>query len=273
LNVLADFLSRLVFFPHSASARRVLKYGTRLLRVSRLRSKYGVWLTPAFDDATFRFALYGTYGRFITEIIENLPRDTGFLDIGANQGIFSLVAGRHLNGTIFSFEPHPTLFCLLVRNLKLNGLANVVPVCAAVGPDAEDFISLRFDRQHTGSTEVKPYVGRGSQTSTALMIGTETFSSIARHMGNQCLVKIDTEGYELFVLRALFDSKLTANISGIIVELSNSMHSSDELVSIYHYLRERGFSEVSRSRDSEHYDAFFVPANTEAWAERKLSST
>jgi len=56
------------------------------------------------------------------------------LDIGANVGYFSLIAARQagVSGRVYSFEPGPDNFELLVRNIELNKFANIVPVPKAV---------------------------------------------------------------------------------------------------------------------------------------------
>ena len=51
-----------------------------------IKSIYGIYLTPAFTDVTFKYYLKGTYGLFLSNLIANIDRDTIFVDIGANQG-------------------------------------------------------------------------------------------------------------------------------------------------------------------------------------------
>lgn len=56
------------------------------------------------------------------------------IDIGANIGVFSLVAAQAARkGRVFAFEPSGENFEMLERNLRLNGEVSVVPVHAAVG--------------------------------------------------------------------------------------------------------------------------------------------
>jgi FkbM family methyltransferase len=58
------------------------------------------------------------------------------LDVGANCGYFTLLMARCVgpNGEVFSFEPHPRTFRLLVRNIELNGYgARVRPFPMALG--------------------------------------------------------------------------------------------------------------------------------------------
>src|SRR5690348_15759402 len=57
------------------------------------------------------------------------PGDT-VLDIGANAGVYSLLASKKVGpkGKIYAFEPTAETYKLLVKNLTLNHCENVVPV-------------------------------------------------------------------------------------------------------------------------------------------------
>lgn len=73
------------------------------------------------------------YSRFYqdSKLASYLPRALKpgaiFLDIGANIGIFSIMASSLVGpeGTVLAFEPEPTSFGGLERSVKLNALANV----------------------------------------------------------------------------------------------------------------------------------------------------
>lgn len=58
-----------------------------------------------------------------------------FVDIGANVGIYSVLAGQLVgsSGRTFSFEPHAVNFGSLMENIALNGLQDVcVPIATAL---------------------------------------------------------------------------------------------------------------------------------------------
>ena len=82
-------------------------------------------------------------GLSINEIYE--PLETEFvkkevkkgnvvLDIGANIGYYTLIFAKLVgeNGKVFAFEPDPTNFALLKKNVEMNGYKNVVLVQRAV---------------------------------------------------------------------------------------------------------------------------------------------
>jgi FkbM family methyltransferase len=62
-----------------------------------------------------------------------LPGDV-FIDIGANIGYYTLLAARLVgpHGRVVAFEPDPSNFRLLGKNIFQNGYSNVIPVNLAV---------------------------------------------------------------------------------------------------------------------------------------------
>src|SRR6185312_8497302 len=73
--------------------------------------------------------------RFIQERLR--PGDV-FVDIGANGGIYTVIAAKKVgaSGRVLAFEPGPRNLELLKRNLALNGLTNVTIVPKAVSNTA-----------------------------------------------------------------------------------------------------------------------------------------
>jgi FkbM family methyltransferase len=51
------------------------------------------------------------------------------IDVGAHVGVFTLKASKEVGekGLVISFEPNPSTFNLLKRNLKMNRITNVIP--------------------------------------------------------------------------------------------------------------------------------------------------
>lgn len=70
----------------------------------------------------------GIYEPWTTELVktELLPGDI-FVDVGANIGYFTLIASKLVgeSGHVYAFEPNPSSFAILKRNVEENGLHNV----------------------------------------------------------------------------------------------------------------------------------------------------
>jgi len=75
---------------------------------------------------------------------ERLRPGMNVLDVGAAFGYLSLVAARQVGpeGHVFAFEPEDVAFRNLVKNIELNGQANVTAVRAAVSDAACEAVTL-----------------------------------------------------------------------------------------------------------------------------------
>ena len=76
-----------------------------------------------------------------------------FCDVGANVGIYSLVAARRVGptGVVYAFEPHlPTAACL-VRNVCANALAERVRVLSCALDDRPGFLDFNYASLESGS--------------------------------------------------------------------------------------------------------------------------
>ena len=79
-------------------------------------SFYNVKLfNPNFKDPTFRYCNGGAYGNFYSKYLTNQNFFFHFIDVGANIGIYSLIASKNNNCIkIDAFEPNPIIY----KNLK-----------------------------------------------------------------------------------------------------------------------------------------------------------
>src|SRR5262249_6802707 len=54
-------------------------------------SSYGVRMKANWNDRTFQYCYFGTYGRTLANFLRRYERPFVFLDIGSNQGLYSLL--------------------------------------------------------------------------------------------------------------------------------------------------------------------------------------
>ena len=70
------------------------------------------------------------------EIIEHFHTKEGdiVVDVGAHIGRYTIISSKRIgqSGKVIAIEPHPSNFEMLNRNIKLNGLTNVIPLNYAV---------------------------------------------------------------------------------------------------------------------------------------------
>jgi FkbM family methyltransferase len=117
-----------------------------------------------------------------------------FLDIGANIGLYSLIAAtRRLAGAVIAFEPDARSLGALQANLLINGIADIVEVKAIALSD------------HDGMVRFTPDPGTSSCRSRVSADGTVSIpcarlDTLLSLEGKRLFFKIDIEGHELSAL-------------------------------------------------------------------------
>jgi FkbM family methyltransferase len=125
-----------------------------------------------------------------------------FFDVGANYGLHSLLFLVHGIRTV-SFEPNANCHAYLRRVCELNNLVcNIQPVALS---DVEGFTELWFPEKQTwmGTTDahVRESLGKDFGLCSLEVEQTTIDNFVARHGCRPDLIKIDTEGSELPVLK------------------------------------------------------------------------
>jgi FkbM family methyltransferase len=119
--------------PISKKLAKILRRMLRCLAPSEVMIKvHGYTMIVPRD-----FALYGVrpYEAKTTELLLQLLRHgMTFVDVGAHVGYYSLLASIKVGpeGKIYSFEPEPYNYNLLVKNIMLNDCKNIFAIQKAV---------------------------------------------------------------------------------------------------------------------------------------------
>ena len=209
--------------------------------VCRLRNGLRFHVRAGTDDSrvTFEIFVQGCY-----QAARVRPGAT-IIDIGANIGLFSLVAAQKA-ATVLAFEPEPENFAILQKNCRLNEAHNVTARQLAVSDTSG--VSRLYLPDNDGLTgRHSLYSGRGSRS---LEVSCATLDEIVADGGYECvdLVKLDCEGSEYGILFGVRISTLN-RVRQIIVECgkfqSNSKNSQEELAK---YLNGLGFSTESHDK-------------------------
>tara|TARA_R110002126_G_scaffold16044_6_gene64711 strand:- start:450 stop:1136 length:687 start_codon:yes stop_codon:yes gene_type:complete len=218
---------------------------------------YGPKLVRLPGDATLAAFLCFKKDPLVERVIQSQQHDFSFLDIGANQGVFSLIAAEHrLCHRVYAFEPSPSVFKNLVTNIELNR-ASITPFCVAVtkGISTPD---LNIHPHWSGRSSLES--GRlNSRKITVLGIGHEVLSKCE---GTRFVVKIDVEGHEPTVIHELAVSTIWTRISDIVLEQHNYHQERENLVDMQ--MSDLGFAPVAIDGDSSkadiHYQRVLAPA-------------
>lgn len=137
--------------------------------------------------------------KFFYDLIKD-TNNINILDIGAQVGLYSLYAKKLKNVNFYAFEPFPLSYKILNDNLKLNNIENVKTFNIALS-DKKGKTNFQCCSTHYGLHTIgnKP-VRFDSNNSYSIEIETNTidelFASTPIHY-----IKIDTEGWEYFILR------------------------------------------------------------------------
>jgi FkbM family methyltransferase len=195
-------------------------------------------------------------------VLHFLRNDDIFADIGANVGSYTVLASGLCRARTISFEPDPTTFAALVRNIAVNNLeALVTPRNEALGPapgKAELTIGL--------DTINRIVAGPGGSTQTVPM------DTLDRALDGTvpCLMKLDVEGFEFEILRAADRTLRSPILRAVLTE-----DSSPPVAEMLHRagFRERSYDPFSRrlrARDArEGGNTLFL--RDEAFVQRRLS--
>jgi FkbM family methyltransferase len=148
-----------------------------------------------------------------------LRRGDGFVDVGANIGIYACWAARIVgpSGWVHAFEPVPSTCEVLKRHVDQNHLSETVTVtCAAVGDQSG---TMTLYRMLGASGMASSY--RRAENAQSLEVPVVTIDSHAVGRLLPRLVKIDVEGFEQHVLRGMHDLLMSEKPPVVAMELSD----------------------------------------------------
>ncbi len=126
-----------------------------------------------------------------------------FIDVGANDGLYTLFASRRIGpkGKVLALEPSGREFGRLQKNLRRNRLTNVTPLQLAAS-DREGLATLRIAGfGHEGQNTLGGFAYSIAQEGTEEVHVTTLDTVAEQHSLNRIdVIKIDAEGAELKVL-------------------------------------------------------------------------
>ena len=159
---------RLRFYPNSESSR-------------------ALWIEPNFYEDETKIP---TTEDFVYDYLQN--GDT-FVDVGANIGLVTLNAAVKVgsSGTVYSIEPHPTIFLNLKGNIQLNNLSNVHAFNTALGNKKGE---VNFSDNRSDSLNAI------LENNNGITVTICKLDDLPINESSIALMKIDVEGYEQFVL-------------------------------------------------------------------------
>ena len=169
-------------------------------------------------------------------LIHLLRKEDFFVDIGANVGSYTVLAGGHIGAKTFSIEPVPATYSHLVNNILLNQMEDrVTAFNIALGSQAG---SINF----THSFDTMNHAAAEGETDI-IKVPVDTLDNILVGQKTPVLLKIDVEGFETEVNNGATQTLQRNELKAIIIELngSGSRYGYDESI-IHDGLIKMGFS-------------------------------
>ena len=221
-----------------------------------LKSLYGVYLKSRFPDKTFSYCLLGNYGFFLAGEIEKIEDPTLFIDIGANIGLYSLLAAKNNNiKRILSFEPDPSSYTYLKQNVEFIESDCIKTFSLAISKVAGTSY-LRVVKNHSGISTLTSIADETENFETIRTVNWEFLDKeITYDIDTAFFVKIDVEGHEQSVLECLLEWKLFEQIRTIFIELVPAV---SDVITIEQLLVNHGFIERKRVGNRDHWDGLWV---------------
>ena len=219
-----------------------------------LKGFYNIYLTPAYHDKTFEYCFKGTYGTQLSNCLNNIKEELVFLDIGANQGLYSVLAGKNpAVKKVFSFEPNQVIVSRLANNLKINQIQNCEIISAAISKQT-GALSLNTVEGHLGKSSLRTVENKNKINSSVKTIQTINHVELNKRIQGQPLngIKIDVEGHEEVVIQELVKCDFFKRTQWIFCEIDEKWINPEN---IYRLLRKEGFTRFERiGNHPTHYD-------------------
>jgi FkbM family methyltransferase len=183
-----------------------------------LASRYGNFMMDKFDEQ--QPAHIQAHGiphiyeeiDFVTNIVDKLPEDSVFVDVGGNIGLFSIPVAKKLsekNGKVYTFEAQRIFYYMLAGNVALNNLTNMYAYNLAVS-DKEEWLQIPlvdyFSKNDFGTVTFKD-----TPSVDGTFIGQDKVKTVVLDnlgLNRLDMMKIDVEGMEMNVLQGAKQSIL-----------------------------------------------------------------
>lgn len=204
----------------------------------------------SYEDAVFKIGIQGTlernlvkqavkkrigrligkpyiadpYLKFAHQLLSDTPYSV-IIDVGANIGTTVLpLAVKFPASKFYAIEPHPIPAARLIQNCEKNGVKNVSVLSTAIGLGTK-MAQIYTCPTNSGGHRLTGFEGRKDlahfPTFGPIAVPIKPLSHIFQEFEiNVCdLLKIDTEGYEVFVLESLESYLHPSKIKYVIAEL------------------------------------------------------
>ena len=227
----------------------------KLFGLQIIKSIYGVPFVANYNDTTFNFYIYGGYSNFYWNRLACIKYKFIFLDIGANQGLYSICSAKNSNNVrSYAFEPVKDTYEFLIKNILLNKISHKCTAFKMAISDKSELTEIKINKNHSGAASLSKKNIIDTNFSKTLKINTinaKELNTLININNLPVIIKIDVEGHEPIVIKELISSKISNNIKEIFYEIDEAWVNPIEIEKI---LRQVGFKIFNKIGSGSHYD-------------------
>lgn len=178
-------------------------------------------------------------------LLHILRKDDLFVDVGANVGSYLLLAAGVCHAQCIGFEPSPTTFSFLQKNIRLNDLESKVTLHRMGVGEIKGSLTFTDFPLESGLDTVNHIVPIGSTATCTCQIPVTTLDEM-HFFTAPLLLKLDVEGFEYQVIRGAEKTLQGTGPMGVITEINGSCcrygHSISDVENAFSQLGFSGFS-------------------------------
>lgn len=196
-----------------------------------------------------------------------------FYDIGANIGLYGIMAGKRVgdSGAVYAFEPHAANLQALIANVAGNGLTDQCRVLSCALHDREGFFEFNYQNIRAGSSMSQLGEPFDEEGVAFRPVATEVkYASSVDRLIEQgvlrppTLVKLDVDGNEVLVLAGM-RATLASHRRPRAIQAEINRRNSHDVISLLtasgYQLSERHWSSVGAARIDAGADPSVVTHN------------
>ena len=186
---------------------------------------------------------YGTYEELESKIMEEkIEMGNIVVDVGANIGLHTLNMARIVGNTgqVFAFEPDPSNFEILKKNVKINNYRNIILEQKAVG-DKHGRTTL-YQSDHPGKHRIFPQTEQAKGQVQVELTNLDNYFDFDM-IDKINFIKIDVEGLEFSVLKGMKNILKNSKKIKILFEFmpENTMEVGFTPIELLNYLTSNDF--------------------------------
>ncbi|RYX84315.1 FkbM family methyltransferase [bacterium] len=149
-------------------------------------------------------------------VLHALRKNDVFVDVGANVGTYTVLAGAAIGAQCITFEPAPSTFSNLMRNVDLNQINNLVDARNVGVGETDGEITFT-----SGLDTVNHVLSKDEHHADAVTIPVVTLDKSLQG-SNPVVIKIDVEGFETSVISGAANVLSQESLLAIVMELNGS---------------------------------------------------